>query len=197
VGDELADWFAGDSRSLSRTERKRLSYAHVGEVFEGRVEARDRDAFSDSAYVYDRLRPAGNHPAARAVLRNLEAACGAGWLGAPGLLRAHKAFESGRRLEECSDVRLEQARVLYRYLIIVYDDAQPIFTFLGLGGWLQPDWPRQHAYECLTLTLGVIAHIPTDVLAPLIDTLASHAAPDESWPADDRDTRTDAGWPHG
>jgi hypothetical protein len=191
VGRELADWFAGDSRSLSRTERKRLSYAHVGEVFEGRVKGRDREAFADQAYVYDRLHPAGHHRSARAVLRKLEAACGAGWLGTPGLLRAHDAFRSGQQLEAYSDVRLEQARVLYRFLIIVYDDARPLFRFLGLGQLLQPDWLRQHAYECLTLTLGVIARIPIDVLAPLIETLAPHAAPDESWPAADRDTRTD------
>jgi hypothetical protein len=38
----------------------------------------------------------------------------------------------------------------------------------------------------------VIAPIPTDVLAPLIETLAPHAAPDESWPATDRDIRAAA-----
>jgi hypothetical protein len=189
-GRELADWLAGPHNSLSPTERKRLSKAHAGEVFEGRVEPRNRDAFTDQAYVYDRLHPMRRPTAARVVLRQIEAACGAGWFGAPGYLRAQDVFGSGRQLEKYDDVRLEQARVLYRFLTIVYEDAQPLLTFLGLGSWLEPDWPRQHAYECLTFTLGVIAFIPTDALAPLIETFAPHAARDESWPATDRDTRT-------
>jgi hypothetical protein len=196
TGRDLADWFAGPNNSLSRSERKRLSDAHVGEVFGGLVEARNRDVFNEPAYGADLLRPAKCPRTARARLaafcRKVEAACGPRWFGPPGLLRLYDAFDVGQRLENYSDVRLEQARVLYRFLIMVYDDVRPLLTFLRLPGGAPADWPRQHAYECLTLTLGVIAPIPTDVLAPLIARCGSQAAPDESWPAADRDTHTAA-----
>jgi hypothetical protein len=203
TGRELANWFAGPNNDLSRTERKTLSDAHVGEVFGGRVEPRNREAFSDPAYIYDPVYdppraaqcPRGVRGMLTDICRKIEAACGAHWLGVAGLLRTYDVFEAGKQFEEYSDVRLEQARVLYRVLTVVWDDARPLFKFLGLGEWLQADWPRQHAYECLALTLGVTARIPTDVLAPLIERFAPDAAPDEAWPVADRDTRTDTAAP--
>jgi hypothetical protein len=195
IGRELANWFAGPDNSLSRGERKRFSDAHVGEAFHGRVEARNREVFNEPAYGGDLLRPAKCPRSAcarmAAFCREVEAACGPRCFGLPGLVRLYDVFTAGQRLENYNEVRLEQARVLYRSLIIRYDEVLPLFTYLGLE-WLPPDWLRQHAYLCLILTLGVIAPIPTDILAPLIKRLEPHAAPDESWPAADRDTRTAA-----